>query len=109
MNSTSLLDYYGKINAGFLHAYGKAGTEKLLQLVNFKKGDLILELGFGTGTTLVTIASKNKNVRVYGIEQSGIMFEKATQRIKYSGLTSYISLKKIEQGQTFPFGDNFFD
>jgi ubiquinone/menaquinone biosynthesis C-methylase UbiE len=105
----NLLNHYGKINAGFLHAYGKAGTEKLLQLIDFKKDDLVLEIGFGTGTTLVKIISRKKDVRLHGIEQSQIMFKKARQRIKYGSLNNSIFLKKVEQGQIFPFADNFFD
>jgi ubiquinone/menaquinone biosynthesis C-methylase UbiE len=108
-NNKNLLDHYGKINASFLHAYGKAGTEKLLQLINFEKEESVLEIGFGTGATLINIASKYKHIKLYGIEQSEVMFRKAQQRVKLSRLKNIISLKKIEKGQIFPFAENFFD
>jgi ubiquinone/menaquinone biosynthesis C-methylase UbiE len=105
----NLLNYYGLINAGFLHAYGKTGTEKLLQLIEFNRGDLVLEIGFGTGTTLVKIASENKDVKLYGIEQSEIMLNKAKRRINFSGVTKNIFLTKAAPQEKFPFDNGYFD
>jgi ubiquinone/menaquinone biosynthesis C-methylase UbiE len=105
----NFLDHLGEINAGFLHAYGETGTKKLLQLIDFKKEDTVLEIGFGTGTTLVKIASQNTRLKLYGVEQSEIMFSKAKQRIKLSALFKNISLGKISPGQSLPFDHNFFD
>jgi|SRR5215471_10955358 len=105
----SFLDHLGELNAAFLHSYGESGTGKLLQLIDFKKDDAVLEIGYGTAATLVKIASENNHVKLYGVEQSEIMFDKARQRIRISGLQKNISLAKIGRGQQFPFENNFFD
>lgn len=105
----NFLDHLGRRNAGFLHAYGEAGTEKLLQLIEFNNGESILEVGFGTGTTLVKIAAAGKNVKLHGIERSEIMLKKAKARIRFSGFRNNIFLAKLEPNQQFPFENNFFD
>jgi len=108
-NDKNLLDHFAKINAGFLHAYGEAGTEKLLQLIEFNNGESVLEIGFGTGTTLVKIAAEHKQVKLYGIERSETMLKKAKARIRFANLQNNISLIRLETGQQSPFANNFFD
>ena len=105
----NILDHYGRIHASFLHAYGETGTEKLLRLVNFGKGESVLEIGFGTGATLVKIASANKHLKLYGIECSETMLNKAKARIKFSGFSRNIFLEKVKPMQQFPFKNNSFD
>jgi SAM-dependent methyltransferase len=42
-------------------------------------GDRVLELGFGPGWSLRTIAARTRGARVYGVDQSARMLEQATR------------------------------
>jgi ubiquinone/menaquinone biosynthesis C-methylase UbiE len=107
--SADILQYFSKTRAGFLHAVGEAGTERLLDLVDCKRDENILELGFGTGATLVKIAARNKEINLHGVEKSELMFSAARARIKFCGLEKRIELKHADELQKFPYPDNFFD
>ena len=104
-----LLDYYGKINAHYLHAYSEAGSEFLLQELNVKNNECILEIGFGTGGTLVKIKARSPSVRLFGLDASEIMIKKSLSRLRFCGLSNNITLQKINTDNIFPFYENMFD
>ncbi len=103
-----LLNYYGDIHAGYLHAYSEAGTEFLLKELVLKKNAVVLELGFGTGCSLVKIKSRNPDIHLFGAELSQNMFTKASARLRFCGIGG-VTLKKIEPNNQLPFGENTFD
>lgn len=103
-----IITYYGDINAGYLHAYSEAGTEFLLSELVIKKTDVILEIGFGTGSTLVKIKARNPDAHILGVELSDTMLQKASARLRFCGF-KHVILKKTETGNALPFEDNFFD
>ncbi len=94
MSSPNILDHYGKLRAGFLHSYGEAATELLIERLDVQAKENILEIGFGTGATLVKIASRFPNANYFGIELSKQMLESAEARIKLCSLRN-IQLRNI--------------
>ena len=69
-------------------------TETGLSLLNVQPGERVLEIGFGTGHSLVTLAqSVGETGKVYGIDISDGMLELAQQRVRGAGLASRTELK----------------
>jgi cyclopropane fatty-acyl-phospholipid synthase-like methyltransferase len=94
MSSPNILDHYGKIHAGFLHSYGEVATELLIEKLNIQPNQNVLEIGFGTGATLVKIASRFPHANYFGLELSDQMLERAEARIKFCSIKN-IQLRKI--------------
>jgi len=105
----NILEHYGKINATNLHSSGDVGTEQLLQELGLKDGENVLEVGFGTGGTLVKVRARYPLVNLYGIDSSAIMFERSLSRLRFCGLRKGTSLFNVQPGQKFPFNDGLFD
>jgi ubiquinone/menaquinone biosynthesis C-methylase UbiE len=109
MDKADILKYFSSTRAGFLHAVGEPATERVLELMNVRDNDNILELGFGTGTTLIKILSRNKKANVHGIERSKLMIDAAKARLKFCGFNDCVDLKCVDSMQTLPYPDNTFD
>ena len=108
-NTANILDYYGKTHASYLHANGKRATQQLINLLNPCPNERILEIGFGTGATLVTLASSYKHTKFFGYELSQNMFQIATRRIAFCFLKNTIKLVLLSQKNKFPDAENTFD
>jgi ubiquinone/menaquinone biosynthesis C-methylase UbiE len=102
-----ILSFYGKINSPFLHAKGEEATEIILDLLKPRTGEKILEIGFGTGATLVKIAARSKGSFLYGVEGSEIMVRKASARMRLCQLNK-IQLG-LYSGLFLPFADSSMD
>jgi len=105
----NILQYFNQINEGFLHPKGKIASDFLLEELALKNGDTVLELGFGTGASLVKTFSKNTSIHFYGAENSSLMLEKARLRLRFCGLEKQITLKTLLEDKSIPFESNFFD
>jgi len=103
-----ILNYLGKSHASYIHAEGKQSTDKIIALLNPQKGERILEIGFGTGATLVQIASQS-DADLSGYELSPMMHEKASKRIAFCKLSNKMKLTLLEKKNQFPAADNTFD
>lgn len=106
--SLPILDYLGKTHASYVHGRGLISTYKLHNLLGAQQGEKILEIGFGTGATLVLMSSLSK-ADFYGFEISPVMWKKASQRIRFCGLSKKIQLTLLEEKNKFPALDNSFD
>lgn len=104
-----ILNYFGKTNASFLHARGKLATNQLIKFLDPQPKEKILEIGFGTGATLITLANNHKNIDLFGYELSEIMFDRASKRIHFCGFKEKISLAVLKEKHSFPEPDHFFD
>ncbi|MGB5529863.1 MAG: class I SAM-dependent methyltransferase [Ignavibacteriaceae bacterium] len=104
-----ILNYFSKTHAQYIHAKGEIGTRVLIQTLNCQSNEDVLEIGFGTGTTLTQIYSNNKKTRFYGLEQSPLMYKKAKARLRFSLIGESIKLGLMEQKDRIPFPTNSFD
>ncbi|HEY5118300.1 MAG TPA: methyltransferase domain-containing protein [Anaerolineales bacterium] len=68
--------------------------EECLRMLNVRAGETILEIGFGTGEALVSLArSAGKQGRVFGIDISDGMCRRAQMRLRKAGLADSVELK----------------
>jgi cyclopropane fatty-acyl-phospholipid synthase-like methyltransferase len=107
--SNHILNYFGQINGAFIHARGRAATLKIIELLDCKPGQTILEIGFGTGATLTYLSSVYKNTSFTGYDASPVMFDAAAKRLKFCSADKNVKLKLIQPGQNFPDHSNSFD
>ncbi|MCD1293814.1 2-heptaprenyl-1,4-naphthoquinone methyltransferase [Methanocella sp. CWC-04] len=82
-----------------------AGLNKL----GVKDGDSILEIGPGTGQSLISMAtSAGENGKVYGLDISGAMCRKSRERAKNSGVMQRVTLTRGDASR-LPYKDGSFD
>ena len=80
-----------------------------IQKLNAQQGEIILEIGFGTGHCLVALAqSVGDSGKVYGIDMSQGMCQITRTRVKRAGLSDRVELRCGDAAQ-LPFAANFFD
>ncbi len=109
MEQLNILEYYAKTSGSFLHARGPIATNKLIDFLEVKSGDKILEFGCGTGATLVRIATNFSQVELVGIDLSKDMLDSAKKRVKFSNLSGKVSLRRVKEVERLPFEDDTFD
>jgi demethylmenaquinone methyltransferase/2-methoxy-6-polyprenyl-1,4-benzoquinol methylase len=82
-----------------------AGVQKL----SAKKGEIVLEIGFGTGHGILALAqSVGNSGKVYGIDISEGMCNITQSRVREAGLSERVELKCGDAAK-LPFEANFFD
>jgi len=80
-----------------------------LQMLAVRSGERILEIGFGTGYALLSIArSVGNDGEVYGIDSSRGMLEVARLRLRKVGFLHRTQLR-LGDAVCLSFGDEFFD
>jgi len=80
-----------------------------LRQLNAVPGETILEIGFGTGQSLLEIADAVGNSgKVYGIDISSRMLETAKARVVAAGYGGTIELQCMD-ATTLPYAENTFD
>jgi ubiquinone/menaquinone biosynthesis C-methylase UbiE len=97
--------WYDLLAGGFEGKHRAAGVVKL----NPSEGDVILEIGFGTGHSILALADAvGSSGKVYGIDISQGMLEVTRSRVEKVGLTERVILERGDAAQ-LPFDPSFFD
>ncbi len=104
-----LLDSLGERHAEFLHARGETATRLLIDRLGCSKGDAVLDLGCGTGATLVSLASRYPGISLSGVDISHAMLDAAASRLKFCRLAERVALHPAAPSGALPFGDGAFD
>ena len=104
--------YYNKI-AKFYDALSEKSEGPLKQLglkrLAAAPGESVLEVGFGTGHSLVTLAAAvGPEGKVYGIDISDEMVALAEERLTHAGLNERCELQRAD-AEHLPYGDNSLD
>jgi len=100
-----LSKWYDLLAGSSERKFTKVGLQKL----NVKTGEKILEIGFGTGHSLLALARwVGTTGKVYGIDISEGMFQVASKRLGKNGMSDRAELQCGDATQ-LPFPDNFFD
>lgn len=102
------LKHLGKIGVTNIHPGGEKATELLIESLELKDYMHVLEVGCGTGETLVKTAS-SYNLQLEGLDILEEMVRTCNKRISFSGLSTKINVEKIEYGSPFPFPNYCFD
>ncbi|MBK5254237.1 MAG: methyltransferase domain-containing protein [Peptostreptococcaceae bacterium] len=80
-----------------------------LMMLDAKDGEQILEIGFGTGHCVVSIArSIGASGRIYGIDISKGMLDITSARVAKVGLSDRVVLKR-DDAAVLPFDSGYFD
>jgi len=80
-----------------------------LGLLNASKGEAILDIGFGTGKSVIAIAkSVGDTGNVYGLDISEGMHRIASGRVDKAGFSGSVDLR-CGDAEMLPFEDSFFD
>jgi len=80
-----------------------------LKLLSLRPGEVVLEIGFGTGYSLKEMASSvGKNGKAYGIDITPQMLEITTKRLKRAGLGERVELYEGD-ARKMPYEDGKFD
>ena len=110
MNATE--KFYDRIsNAYDLIADGgeHVARERGLALLDIKPGESVLEIGFGTGHSLLAIAeSVGPTGLVAGVDISSGMHEVAMKRLKHAGYNDRVALV-VQETPPLPYSDSTFD
>lgn len=102
----NLLDFFARTHTPYLHARGWRGTAALFSLLQAQPGQRILELGFGTGQTLVDLQAHCPGLELFGVEKSPLMLAAARRRLRFCRFRQItVSLYRDQ----LPFPDGFFD
>jgi ubiquinone/menaquinone biosynthesis C-methylase UbiE len=102
------LKHLGEIGVTNIHPGGEKATDLLIESLELKDSMHVLEVGCGTGETLVKIAS-SYNVHLEGLDILDEMIRICKRRINFSGLSGRIHVEKLEEGSEFPFPNDCFD
>ncbi|MDH4263814.1 MAG: class I SAM-dependent methyltransferase [Spirochaetia bacterium] len=85
--------------------YKSAGLKKL----NAQTGETVLEIGFGTGECIISLAeSVGISGKVYGIDLSAGMLHVAQKKVSKSAISERVELK-LGDGANLPFSNKFFN
>ncbi|CAN5328811.1 class I SAM-dependent methyltransferase [soil metagenome] len=89
----------------FTRKYYLLGRDKLIEKLNIKSGENVLEIGCGTARNLMILARKFPNANFYGLDASAAMLETARKKIAAKNLSN-ITLKNVLAGD-FDFQKTF--
>lgn len=106
--ANDILKYFSAAHGDFLHAEGLKSTGVVMYHLGCQQHESILEIGFGTGSTLVELAQKYEKTQFFGMERSDSMFRTALKRAAACGVSDRISLY-LMQDKNNPFHENQFD
>lgn len=98
-----------KIYATLEERLEKKLRERGLEFLDVQEGEAVLEIGFGTGYTLVEIAkSIGETGKAYGIDITPEMVKLAKERLEREGLAGRVELSEGD-ARNMPCNDNMFD
>ncbi len=103
---------YGKISRVYATLEGrfeKGARRKGLELLAVKDGEVVLEIGIGTGFSLKEIASSvGEHGKAHGIDITPEMVKISKQRIEEAGLSDRVELYEGD-AREMPYEDDKFD
>ncbi len=97
--------WYDRLAGGAEGRFIQIGLQKL----GTRTGEVVLEIGFGSGHALVSLArSVGESGRVYGLDLSEGMLRIASREVRNAGMAERVDLK-LGDAASLPFQDAFFD
>jgi len=97
--------WYDMLASAFERKFRDAGLQEL----GVEEGEIVLEIGFGTGHCIAALAqSVGNSGKVYGIDVSEGMFNITQSRVGKAGLSERVELR-CGDAANLPFEADFFD
>ncbi len=89
--------------------YEKIATEAGLRVLNVQRGQRVLEIGFGTGHAIISMAGSTGGAgTIYGVDISENMCRITKNAVVRAHLESRVSLVQAD-ARSLPFGNQVFD
>lgn len=101
------LKHLARSGSTFIHPKGFEATELLISKLNIQPSDNILEIGCGTGGTLIEIINRF-GIKVNAVEILDEMIKAAEKKLKSLKLTNRAEIISIKPGEKYPFENNSF-
>ena len=106
----ALLDpyaFFAVLGKRVIHPGGRTATEALIVRADFQRGQQILDVGCGVGTTAIRVAG-HFGVHVTAVDIAPLMLERASTSVSRAGLSERVT---VEHGDTcaLRFADGSFD
>jgi ubiquinone/menaquinone biosynthesis C-methylase UbiE len=98
----------GKISTKVMNIINQKQYNAILENINLRPNDIILDIGFGNGYLIKKLFKKNIPIKIYGIEISKDMLNKVTTQNKQNIKKEKLKLF-LENIRTTSFEDNLFD
>jgi ubiquinone/menaquinone biosynthesis C-methylase UbiE len=102
------LIHLARLGSSNLHPRGNIATEYLIDKLDLKDGQSVLDLGCGTGETIIRIASMYE-IKIDGIDAIPEMLQIAQKRIKFVASKMDIHLILGDFDSPLPFKDESYD
>ena len=96
-----------RLGQSHLHALGKRASRPLLEELALAGGERLLEIGCGTGGTMVYLAARRR-VRILGIDRMAEMLKMARRRLRLCALSDRCRVARVNAG-ALPLRDRSFD
>jgi ubiquinone/menaquinone biosynthesis C-methylase UbiE len=98
----------GKISTKIMNIINQKQYNAILENINLKSNEIILDIGFGNGYLIKKLFKENIPVKIYGIEISEDMLNKVTAKNKQNIRNEVLQLF-LENINRTSFEDNLFD
>lgn len=98
------LTHLGELGRTNLHPLGRRSSRELIAALDVQPGDRVLEVGCGTGETMVRLALQHQ-VTVTGIDPLPAMLETARRRAQVTGVSRRVRLCQVSPDKPWPFND----
>lgn len=105
--SSNILQTAAQTHTAYLHPGGDVATEKLLEWLELKPGQIALEIGCGTGATALHLA-QTRQVRVVAFDRMPHMLKTAQRRLTKMP-HERIRLVRADLSYPFPLPTSTFD
>jgi SAM-dependent methyltransferase len=102
------LVYLAGVGATNIHPLGRSATGALIAQLDLRPGQRVLEVGCGTGGTMLRVARK-KPARIDGVDVIPAMLLVARRRLRLLGLGKRSTLHLVKPGERLPFPDASYD
>ena len=103
-----ILNFFAQRSAGFIHGAGPEGTRHLFSVLPLRGHERVLEIGVGTGASLVVLKSVWPRIRVEGLDCNAAMLRSAERRLRFCGLRD-VPLHRVPPDEAYPFATASFD
>jgi SAM-dependent methyltransferase len=102
------LEHLARLGAVDLHPGGARASARLLEALALRSGHRVLEVGCGTGQTLVRVGSAHQ-VTLHGLDSMQEMLAAARLRLRLAALASRVTLVRGDGAAGLPFAAEAFD
>jgi SAM-dependent methyltransferase len=102
------LAHLARLGATDLHPGGRRGSEQLAHALELRPGQRVLEIGCGTGQTLVRLGCSHR-ITIHGVDRLPAMLATARRRLVVTGACGRPALVRADGSEGLPFADAAYD